>query len=346
MIRTLIWEPLASNMSDVSTIVIAPDGPLHSISFGALPGKRHESYLIEEYGFARVPSPAELQYLLSTSWTDAVPAKNVLVVGGIDYDNHGIDESKTKNRFRTRGLRQSNSDNMNFSPLPGTEGEIWTIKHKYETNFGKDGFTLFTNAHASEEAFCTQAPNHLYLHLATHGYFAPPVLRTRWDKMKRAYSEAFGDSHEIHPGLESAVVFAGVNLIHNSNSSTGDGVLTAWEASLLDLRRTAFVVLSACETGIGEDLSSIQRAFHVAGARTIVASLWKVSDSATRDLMERLYDNLWNKEMGKLEALREAQLWMLRERGSRGLTDLDQDKEIKRLPPFYWAAFVLSGDWR
>src|SRR6185503_11816237 len=103
------------------------------------------------------------------------------------------------------------------------------------------------------------------------------------------------------------------------------------------------------ETAGSEGLLGLERAFQVAGARAVIASLWKVDDLATRDLMERFYDNLWNKNMGKLEALREAQLWMLRERGPRGLDVVNDDGAKptgKRLSPYYWAAFVLSGDWR
>jgi CHAT domain-containing protein len=128
-------------------------------------------------------------------------------------------------------------------------------------------------------------------------------------------------------------------------------------------------VLSACETGLGEvaggeGVMGLQRAFHLAGARTVVASLWQVEDMATKTLMVQFYKNLWQKKVGKLEALRQAQLTMLREydpkagrlRGPGPITlteesALDTAKQVRpehaeSLPPVYWAAFVLSGDWR
>ena len=121
--------------------------------------------------------------------------------------------------------------------------------------------------------------------------------------------------------------------------------------SYLDLSKVDTVVLSACETGLGEvaggeGMLGLQRAFQVAGAKTCVASLWKVPDRATASLMQRFYENLWVKKMGKLEALREAQIWMLRDNGNRGLAIPDQPTDGVSLPPYYWAAFVLSGDWR
>jgi len=118
--------------------------------------------------------------------------------------------------------------------------------------------------------------------------------------------------------------------------------------------------LSACETGLGksaggEGLLGLQRAFQTAGAKTVVASLWKVPDKATQLLMSRFYDNLWQKKMSKIEALREAQRWLLHEGSkqpglSRGLelpsSAEEPASQAAGLSPRYWAAFVLSGDWR
>jgi CHAT domain-containing protein len=138
--------------------------------------------------------------------------------------------------------------------------------------------------------------------------------------------------------------------------------LTALEVAQLDLSGVELAVLSACETGLGEaaggeGVLGLQRAFQVAGTRSVVASLWKVDDDATRQLMVRLYENLWRTKqpLGKLEALRQAQLEMLREgrkRGPGGERPVDPEALKRavpaagRTPPFYWAAFVLSGDWR
>lgn len=112
------------------------------------------------------------------------------------------------------------------------------------------------------------------------------------------------------------------------------------------------VVLSACETGLGEvaggeGLLGLQRGFQISGARSVVASLWKVPDRATSVLMQRFYENRWKREMSQLDALREAQIWMLHDRGNRGLI-LDDDAKTspETIPPYFWAAFVLSGDWR
>ena len=108
--------------------------------------------------------------------------------------------------------------------------------------------------------------------------------------------------------------------------------------------------MSACETGLGEvaggeGLLGLQRAFQVAGARAVVASLWKVPDLPTQNLMTRFYEQLWRKGLPSRVALREAQLEMLREGYRRGIVPVPADApKPERVPPFNWAAFVLSTD--
>src|SRR4029077_14526997 len=158
-----------------------------------------------------------------------------------------------------------------------------------------------------------------------------------------------------HPGLLSGVVFAGVNLPERKPEET---ILTALEAAELDLAKVELVVLSACETGRGqvaggEGVLGLQRAFQLAGARSVVASLWRVPDEETHQLMREFYRRVWSdKDVSKAEALRQgqavvlgqAQLWMLEPWKPRG--DLERPAPAGPPPPYVWAAFVLSGDWR
>jgi CHAT domain-containing protein len=168
-------------------------------------------------------------------------------------------------------------------------------------------------------------------------------------------------------------------VLSGANQDSGRGTLTALEAADLDLRGTEVLVLSACETGLGkqeagEGVLGLQSAFHLAGARTVVASLWSVSDPATSVLMEQFYRNLWaDKPLSRLEALRQAQLFVLKHpevvrqrarelraevvkagrgsveelRGKGKEVELTAEKEKEgtaRSHPAWWAAFVLSGD--
>jgi CHAT domain-containing protein len=143
-----------------------------------------------------------------------------------------------------------------------------------------------------------------------------------------------------------------------------DGILTAVELSGLDLGHTDLVVLSACETGLGqtaggEGVLGLQRAFQIAGAKNVVASLWKVDDQATAALMRLFYHKLWAEKKTPTVALREAQLWILNHpdeipmlAASRGMKFAkvvplpDSGKRAqspKRSSPYLWAAFVISG---
>src|SRR4029079_3217892 len=178
-----------------------------------------------------------------------------------------------------------------YERLPGTAAEADVLKKVIA-----DASVLTATA-ATENAAKTVAGTRI-LHIATHGFFLQDLP---------------GESED--PMLRSGLVFAGVNA--SSPSASDDGVLTALEASNLDLRGTKLVVLSACETGLGEvrngeGVFGLRRAFVVAGAETLLMSLWQVADEATKDLMTSYYSRL-SKGEARADALRQAQLAMLKD---------------------------------
>ncbi|HYJ89724.1 MAG TPA: CHAT domain-containing protein, partial [Pyrinomonadaceae bacterium] len=169
------------------------------------------------------------------------------------------------------------------------------------------------------------------LHLATHGFFLED--REAAAKLTRSGKVNSGAAESLeNPLLRSGLAFAGAN----RHSSGGDnGILTALEASGLNLWGTKLVVLSACDTGLGEvrngeGVYGLRRAFVLTGAESLVMSLWPVSDYITRELMVGYYKNL-KAGMGRGEALRQIELEMLKRPG--------------RSHPFYWASFIQSGEW-
>ena len=361
LLRERLWTPLETHLAGTKTVLVSPDGVLGRFPLIALPGDKPGSYLLEERALAIVPVPQAIVSLLNAKDSDRpAVAGNLLVLGDVDYDappDISQGTSTPKKKFGRTPSVVRGSDWRGFTPLSATRGELATIDKLYRGTFGPDGITLLEKSEANEKRFRQEAPRHKFLHVATHGFFAPESLRSALkDSTDRGTRLTESNSSQrwvgYPPGLLSGLALAGANRAPDGDQD--DGILTASEVESLDLRGVDLALLSACETGLGnvaggEGLLGLQRAFQVAGARSVVASLWQVSDDATRALMERFYDNLWQKDLSTLESLREAQLWMLKEGQHRGLVRLDQpkaDNEPKRTPPFYWAAFILSGDWR
>ena len=144
-----------------------------------------------------------------------------------------------------------------------------------------------------------------------------------------------------NPLLLSGLILAGANHRNVAAPDQEDGVLTAEEVAALNLNGVEWAVLSGCDTGVGEvrageGVFGLRRAFQVAGARTVIMSLWPVEDQATRQWMTTLYEGRFIKNLSTVNAVREAGLAVLRERRAKGLS----------AHPFYWAAFVAAGDWR
>jgi CHAT domain-containing protein len=213
-----------------------------------------------------------------------------------------------------------------FAPLSGTQREALSIRELFPDA------SLFTGLHATKFAL-RQAAAPSILHIATHGFFLQPAEpMAASDKLPAA--RGINATAKIeNPLLRSGLALAGANL-HNS-AGDDNGILTALEASGLNLWGTKLVTLSACDTGVGEvkngeGVYGLRRAFVLAGAESLVMSLWPVSDYVTREIMTEYYKGL-KEGLGRGEALRRVKLAML--------------KRKDRQHPFYWASFIQSGEW-
>jgi len=348
VLRDRVWLPLAKHLGGAKVALISPDGTLGKVPFAALPGTGEGKYLVEELGIAIVPVPRLLPEALARPSAAGDPS--LLLVGDVDYEAEaGLPAAGTLARA---GARSSGSGK--WVHLDGTRDEVAAIRTAFGERFRKGNVTALAKGEATEAAVRRLAGASSHLHIATHGFFAGGKERgpRPMDDRERAV--------EGHPGLLSGLVLAGANRPSDPLARTDDGLLTALEVSEMDLSRVELAVLSACETRLGKEVGGegtlgLERAFQVAGARTTVTSLWKVPDRATQELMTRFYGNLWAKDRpGRVEAIRAAQLWMLNEGAAdpglkRGAAfDGPEIAPAKdgRLPPYYWAAFVLSGDWR
>jgi MYXO-CTERM domain-containing protein len=215
-------------------------------------------------------------------------------------------------------------------PLNGTAEEAMTIHKLFADS------RVLTGTDATEEALkAVHAPR--ILHLATHGFFLPeqpvPDVLLRSQGSEPTAAERAAILQRENPLLRSGIALAGFN---KRQSGIDDGVLTALEAAGLDLYGTRLVVLSACETGVGqassgEGVYGLRRALSMAGAETQVMSLWQVDTRRTRELMQAYYKRL-KENGGRSESMRNVQLAML------------DNPETSH--PNLWASFIVSGDWR
>ena len=345
-LRKRLWEPLAAHLEGVKVVLVSPDGPLNGLPWAALPGSKEGTFLIHEYAFAVVPVPQLLPELLRGKPRLANQQPSLLLTGGIDFGR--------KNTPDAEAPAGKLPPVPVYGPLRGTESEVNDLRTQFEDAFpGTPAPVSLRKDKATKEAVVTAIPSHQFVHLATHGFFAgESESSSRQAEQQRAALQR-GDLRLLagvvgrHPGLLSGLVFAGVN---RSDRRPEETILTALEAAELELGQVELVVLSACNTGRGqvtggEGVLGLQRAFQLAGARAVVASLWKVDDEEAHLFMREFYRQVWtDKPVSKGEALRQAQLWMLKNRKGRGLER--QEGPLGPPPPHVWAAFVLSGDWR
>lgn len=366
-LRRLVWQPLADAFpAGVNTVYLMPDGPLTSLPWAALPGSKPETVLLEEVALAIVPNGRVLMDQL-----EHPPASNsegaLLAVGGVQYGVAPIVHTASPQLVGLRAPSMNEKQTLHWPELPGTADEVIGL----EKFTNERPLIKLTGNEAGTARVVAELPNARWAVFATHGFFADPAMRSAMQVDEASFRDSLQGSRQTvtgrNPLLLSGLVFAGANLPRPTDSwgvPQGDGgILTAEAIAGLQLSKLELAVLSACETGLGEVAGGegtfgLQRAFHVAGCRNVVASLWKVDDEATSALMRLFYENLWQKKQPPLEALRNAQLTILRNPteitnfatralgaakplpngGTIAPTTATRRTDVRR-----WAAFQLSG---
>jgi len=337
-----VMRPVRQLLGQTRRVFLSPDGALNLIPFDALVDENGQ-YLIENYSFNYLTSGRDLLRLQVPIESRNTPA----VLANPLYDMAAADQPAANEENR----RSMDFKALNYPPLPGTAEEATALGRLWPE------MQVLTQEQATENAL-KQLQSPRILHIATHGFFEPdqprevppagPTLgRATIDTLSLPAVSPPSAGASVsrrweNPLLRSGLVFAGVKQQHSGAAE--DGILTALETAGLDLWGTKLVVLSACETGLGDvqngqGVYGLRRALVLAGSQTQVMSLWKVSDEGTRDLMTAYYTRLKAGE-GRTEALRQVQLAML-----RGELRPTQDATDYR-HPYYWAAFIGSGDWR
>lgn len=321
-----VMQPLRTLISDANQLLISPDGALNLIPFEALVDEQGR-YLVQRYAFAYLTSGRDL-LRMQVSRTAQNPS---LVLADPLFGEPDLPQlAKAGNaggqhRAQKRDSTTTTADlsSLYFAPLSGTAQEARAIK------------SLFPEARTSlglqaTESILKRSTAPRLLHIATHGFF---LTGASVSSAAGGNTQATRPSARVeNPLLRSGLALAGANL---RQSGDDDGILTALEASGLNLWGTKLVTLSACNTGVGEvrngeGVYGLRRAFVLAGTETLVMSLWPVSDYVTRELITAYYKGL-KQGLGRGESLRQVQLSMLKRSG--------------REHPFYWASFIQSGEW-
>lgn len=314
----LIWKPVEEYLNGVKKVIISPSGLLFKISFPSI-SKEKDVYLCDRY---QIQVKGSTGNNAGQSLFSAGNNTSALVFGGIKYS-------------------QSSSGNDVWKYLEGTKNEgdsVNTILKK-----GKVDVVYLSDNMATETYFKQNAQKFNVLHIATHGFSFADPNEVRFEEKKseveygdvtfRGAGRGFGVNSFVNsenPLMRSGLVMAGANevWVKTEKGETDDGVLTAQEVTQIDMRKNDLVVLSACETGLGdikgnEGVYGLQRALKMAGVKYIIISLWEIPDKETVEFMGTFYNNLL-----KLKDIRSA-------------FSGAQNVMRKKYDPYYWGAFVL-----
>ncbi|HMV82824.1 MAG TPA: CHAT domain-containing protein [Blastocatellia bacterium] len=342
IVDKLLMQPVRPLLGKSRRVLIAPDGGINLVPFAALVDADNR-FLIKRYSFSYLTSGRDLLRLQVKQSSK----QSALILANPDFGEEAIKGQASERMLRYRPVSETDTGkgtilaDAYFPPLPGTGDEALAV------SLLLSGSTLLVNKDATEARLKqTSSPN--ILHIATHGFFlademvqdsAARLLVTKTATSPGTSPNISLTNNPTNPLYRSGLALAGANQL--KSDSNEDGILTALETAGLDLWGTKMVVLSACETGLGEvrdgdGVYGLRRALVLAGAETQVMSLWAVSDLATRNLMIEYYRRLQRGE-GRAEAMRQAQLGLLNKLKRGGKRNYSH--------PYYWASFIQSGEW-
>ena len=332
----LVWSKILPYIKPGETIYFAPSGILHQLAIESLPYDSTHT-MADMFNLVRLSSTREI--VLNKSNDTHTTAT---LYGGIQYNMSGdklLAESEKysdSDLLASRGIGSGTMDRGSIEYLKGTKTEVENINQMLKQNHLQ--VQLFTSTNANEESFKALSGKHQnILHIATHGFFwtdSTAQKKEYFSQRMLTLDNNLPTPPAIDPLNRCGLLFAGAQTAWSGHSmdlpeGVQDGILTAKEISLLDLRDADLVVLSACETGKGEitgdGVFGLQRAFKQAGAQTIIMSLWPVNDSATQLLMTEFYRNWITNHQSKHEAFRNAQ----------------NTVRSKYEEPVYWAGFIM-----
>ena len=324
----LIWKPLMPYLKQIKKVNYAPAGLLFKVAFHALPAG-DSLLLMDRFELNQYGSVRQLA-LVNEKKTQN---NGIALFGNCTYSMDSTDQIKNiTDAEKVNTLITASGDRSDYAggwkELEGTASEIEAIQVLCTQN--KTTTRLYSKAKATEEQFKLLSGNSpTVIHLATHGFFLPDPAQKREAGFNVDSRNAFTLADD--PLLRSGIVLSGANRVWAGKPPVAgceDGIITAYEIAQMDLNQTNLVVLSACETALGdikgsEGVFGLQRAFKLAGVKNMLLSLWKVPDAETAELMKIFYGHY------------------LQGKTTREAFSAAQQVMRKQYKPYYWAAFVL-----
>ena len=336
-----IWQPLEPFMDGIETVFFSPSGELYNTAIESVALPVSGQIIGEKYAMYRLSSTREVVLRRDHEFICQAEkaARTAVLYGGLDYDlmEEGVNDSVPTGVRAVFSLnRQGRTSISGFDYLPGTEQEVQFIDGLLSRQGSYNSVTTYTGSAGTEATFKTLTGHEIdILHIATHGFYLTPQESGSMMEDASIISAANASiSFRDKELLRSGLLFAGANnsLLGEQIEHGDDGILTSLEIASIDLSRLDLVVLSACETALGDvtndGVYGLQRGFKKSGAHTLLMSLHAVDDDATQLLMTEFYRNLL-KGRSKRESLLSAQ---------RYLREYDQGMYSD---PDYWAAFIL-----